>query len=110
EIVLVNGDTPPQPLQIADLRQIMEPQPIIEDWVWDGRATFSLELDNTESRKRDLDIDVTTEARHGDWRHVLSSEFERDYRDDINTRQWWDADYTLCWYFVYEWCCQVCVS
>src|SRR5690606_4700203 len=41
QIVLVNGDTPPMPLEIAALRQIMEPQPVIEDWVWDGRATLS---------------------------------------------------------------------
>ena len=110
EIVLVNGDRPPLPLQITALRQIMEPQPIIEDWVWDGRATLSLELDNTDAKKRDLDLDVTTEARHGDWRHALSSEFERDYRNDIKSRHWWEADYTLSWFFAEKWFWQNRVS
>lgn len=103
EIILVNGDTPPLPMEITALQQIMEPKPVIEDWIWDGRATLSLELDNTESKKRDLDVDVTTEARHGDWRHALSSEFERDYRDDIKSRHWWETDYTLSWFFAEKW-------
>lgn len=103
QILLTNDDSAPLPVTITSLRQIMEPQPIIEDWVWDGRATLSLELDNTESKKRDLDVDITTEARHGDWRHVLSSEFERDYRDDIKSRHWWETDYTLSWFFAEKW-------
>lgn len=103
QIMLVNGGTVAQSVDITSLRQIMEPQPVIEDWVWDGSATLSLELDNTESKKRDLDVDVTTEARHGDWRHVLSSEFERDYRDDIKSRHWWETDYTLSWFFAEKW-------
>ena len=103
QIVLVNGESAPEPIGISSLRQIMEPQPVIEDWIWDGRATLSLELDNTESKKRDLDVDINTEARHGDWRHALSSEFERDYRSDAKTRHWWETDYALSWFFAEKW-------
>lgn len=110
QILLVNGETPPLPMAISNLRQIMEPQPVIEDWVWDGRASLALELDNTASKKRDLDIDVTTEARHGDWRHVLSSEFERDYRNDVKSRHWWEMDYALSWFFADQWFWQNRVS
>lgn len=110
EILLVNGESAPLPVTISSLRQIMEPKPVLEDWIWDGRATLSLELDNTDAKKRDLDVDVNTEARHGDWRHALSSEFERDYRDDVKSRHWWDADYTLSWFFAEKWFWQNRVS
>lgn len=103
QIVLVNGESAPESMGISSLRQIMEPQPVIEDWIWDGRATLSLELDNTDSKKRDLDVDFSTEARHGDWRHAMSSEFERDYRDDVKSRHWWETDYTLSWFFTERW-------
>ena len=109
-ITLVNGETQPLEVELASLRQIMEPKPVVEDWIWDGRATLSLELDNTESKRRDLDIDVSTEARHGDWRHALSSEFERDYRNDIKSRHWWETDYTLSWFFAEKWFWQNRVS
>lgn len=109
-ILLVNGGTEPLAVELRSLRQIMEPRPVLEDWVWDGRATLSLELDNTESKRRDLDVDVSTEARHGDWRHALSSEFERDYRNDIKSRHWWETDYTLSWFFAEKWFWQNRVS
>ena len=110
EILLVNGDAAPSPVAISSLRQIMEPKPVLEDWIWDGRATVSLELDNTDARRRDLDLYLTTEARHGDWRHALSSEFERDYRDDVKSRHRWETDYTLSWFFAEKWFWQNRVS
>ena len=103
QIVLVNGDTAPLPMDISSLKQIMEPQPVIEDWIWDGRATLALELDNTDSKKRDLDVDITTEARHGDRRPVLASAPERDHRNDVKSRHWWEADYNLSWFFDDQW-------
>lgn len=103
EIFLVNGEPQPQAFQLTQLRQLMEPQPVIEDWVWDGRVDLSLELENTDSKKRDLDVDVSTEARHGDWRHAFAGDFERDYRDDIKTRHFWESDYTLSWFFDEKW-------
>lgn len=102
-IMLVNGEPRPEEVELASLRQIMEPKPVLEDWIWDGRAALSLKLDNTESKRRDLDIDINSEARHGDWRHALSSEFERDYRNDVKSRHLWEADYTLSWFFTEKW-------
>ncbi|PRB84526.1 DUF481 domain-containing protein [Pseudomonas sp. MYb185] len=110
EIMLVNGEPEPQALRISSLRQLMEPQPIIEDWAWNGRANLSLELEDTESKKRDFDVKATTEARHGDWRHVLAGEFERDYRNDIKSRHRWEADYALSWFFAEKWFWQNSVS
>ncbi|MEJ6655261.1 MAG: DUF481 domain-containing protein [Pseudomonas sp.] len=110
EIWLVNGEPEPQPFRLDQLQQMMEPQPLIEDWVWEGRVDLSLELENTESKKRDLDVDISTEARHGDWRHAFTGDFERDYRDDIKTRHWWESDYTLSWFFADKWFWQNRVS
>lgn len=101
EMWLVNGQ--PEAIEIASLLQIMAPQPIIEDWVWDGKADLSMELENAESKKRDFDLNVTTEARHGDWRHALAGEFERDYRDGIKSRHWWESEYALSWFFAEQW-------
>lgn len=108
EMLLINGQ--PETVKIASLLQIMAPKPIIEDWLWDGKADLSLELENSESNKRDFDVDMTTEARHGDWRHALAGEFERDYRDGVKSRHWWESEYALSWFFADKWFWQNSVS
>ena len=102
--VLLDSDAgAPGPLRISQLRQLMAPQPVIEDWRWKGTLDLSLELENTESKKRDLDIDLYAEARHADWRHVFGMEYERDYRNDLVSRHRWQLDYAYSWFFTDQW-------
>lgn len=102
-INVINGGPEPVPLRISQIQQMLEPKPVIEDWVWSGDATAALDIKNTTTDQRDLDLAFDTRARHGDWRHVLGGEFERDYRDDVKSRHLWQADYDLSWFFEEKW-------
>lgn len=108
EMWLINGQ--PEAVKIASLLQIMEPRPVIQDWVWEGKTDLSVELENADTKKRDFDIDMATEARHGDWRHALAGEFERDYRDGIKSRHLWESEYALSWFFAEQWFWQNSIS
>lgn len=102
-INVVNGAPEPLALEIGQIQQMLEPRPIIQDWVWSGDATAALDIKNTTTDQRDLDLAFNTRARHGDWRHVLGGEFERDYRDDVKSRHVWQADYDVSWFFDEKW-------
>lgn len=102
-VSVVNGEPEPLALRIDRIQQMLEPRPVIEDWVWSGDATAALDIKNTTTDQRDLDLAFDTRARHGDWRHVLGGEFERDYRDEVKSRHLWQADYDLSWFFDEKW-------
>ena len=103
EVLLRNGAPQAVPLSISSIEQMLRPRPLVEDWVWEGKATAALDIKNNGTEQRDLDLAFTTQARHGDWRHQLGGEFERDYRDDIKSRHVWNADYDLSWFFDEHW-------
>lgn len=109
-INVVNGGPAITELKIDQIQQMLEPKPIIEDWTWTGDAAAALDIKNSETSQRDLDLAFDTRARHGDWRHVLGGEFERDYRDDVKNRHLWQADYDLSWFFDEQWFWQTAAS
>lgn len=109
-VSVVNGEPVPLALRIDRIQQMLEPRPVIEDWVWSGDATAALDIKNTTTDQRDLDLAFDTRARHGDWRHVVGGEFERDYRDDVKSRHLWQADYDLSWFFDEKWFWQTAAS
>lgn len=109
-IMVVNGEPEPVRMEISSIEQMLEPQPLIEDWVWEGNATAALDIKDTDTEQRDLDMAFDTRARHGDWRHVLGGEFERDYRDDVKSRHLWQTDYDLSWFFDEQWFWQTSAS
>lgn len=109
-IMVINGAPEPVALQISTIEQMLEPRPIIEDWVWEGNATAALDIKDTDTEQRDLDMAFNTRARHGDWRHVMGGEFERDYRDGVKSRHLWQADYDLNWFFDDQWFWQTSTS
>lgn len=102
-VLLVNGLPEPQELPISAIRQMLEPQPVIEDWVWEGKANVALDIKDAETDQRDLDVSIDTQARHGDWRHGLAYEFERDFRNDVKSRHRWESEYDLSWFFADQW-------
>lgn len=109
-IMVLNGAPEPVALEISRIQQMLEPKPIIEDWLWEGNATAALDIKDTTTQQRDLDMAFSTRARHGDWRHVLGGEFERDYRDDVKSRHLWQTDYDLSWFFDEQWFWQTSTS
>ena len=71
-------------VQVRQISQLLVPTPIIQDMVWEGDASAALEFKNSSGTEtEDLDLDVSSRLRHGDWRHDLTLDYERDYRDDI---------------------------
>lgn len=102
-ILVRNGGPQAVPLQISAIQQLLEPKPLIADWVWEGNARAALDIKNNATEQRDLDLAFNTEARHGDWRHAVGGEFERDYRDDVKSRHQWSTDYDVSWFFDEQW-------
>lgn len=91
-------------VQVRQISQLLVPTPIIQDIVWEGDASAALEFKNSSGTEtEDLDLDVSSRLRHGDWRHDLTLDYERDYRDDIKTRHTWETDYDINRFLTEHW-------
>lgn len=89
---------------LTQISQLLVPKPIIQDMVWEGDASVSLELKDTSGTEtEDLDLDLASRLRHGDWRHDVALDYERDYRDDIKSRHAWEADYDINRFLTEHW-------
>ncbi|MEH6564685.1 MAG: DUF481 domain-containing protein [Halopseudomonas sp.] len=89
---------------VQQISQLLVPKPVIQDMVWEGDASAALELKDTSGTEtEDLDLDLSTRLRHGDWRHDLALDYERDYRDDVKSRHAWETDYDINRFLTENW-------
>lgn len=98
-----NGLPDPVEMPLANISQLMEPQPFIQDWLLEGNADLSFDMKDASQDEEDLSFRFNTRARHGNWRHDLAGNFERDYRDDVRSRHILQAEYDLSWFFADQW-------
>ncbi|MBL4612031.1 DUF481 domain-containing protein [Halopseudomonas sp.] len=110
QVLLSTRDDRAQALNLASIEQMQRPKAVVDDWVWDGRATVALDIKNDSAEQQDLDVGFDTRARHGDWRHEVAGEFELQYRDDVKKRHQMRADYDLNRFFTEQWFWQTSVS
>ena len=68
KVVLANGGEP-KTIELASIKQILKPKPLVEDLVIKGNLDASLDYKRAERDTDDYDIDLKTQARHGLWRH-----------------------------------------
>lgn len=92
-VELVNGAA--RSVALAEVRQILAPRPLVEDWVWSGSADFAFEYEQAEKDVEELDVDLRTKARHGQWRHNLSASYDRESKDEVETEDSVSAEYAL---------------
>lgn len=110
EVLLAGGADRVLPLNLASIEQMLRPDAIVEDWVWEGRATVALDIKHDSGEQQDLDVGFDTRARHGAWRHEVEGEFEVQYRDDVKKRHQVRADYDLNRFFTDQWFWQTSVA
>ncbi|MCQ4346012.1 DUF481 domain-containing protein [Pseudomonas stutzeri] len=92
-VELVNGAS--RSVELAALRQILPPRPLVEDWVWSGSADFAFEYERAAKEVEEFDVDLRTKARHGQWRHNLSASYDRESKDEVETEDSVGAEYAL---------------
>ncbi len=102
-VLVVNGAPEPMLMRVAAIDQMMVPLPFIQDWVFEGNADATVDVRNAAVKQRDLAFRFNSRARHGSWRHTLSGNFERYYRDDFRDRHIWQTEYDLGWFFAERW-------
>lgn len=85
----------PQAIELTDIHQLMAPKPFLPDWVWTGNVDFSFEFKEAERDIKDYDIDFTTNARHGFWRHTLLGEYNREKKDGLISSDNFEIQYSL---------------
>ena len=102
-VLVFNGLPDPVDMPLANISQLMEPQPFIQDWLLEGNADLSFDMKDASQEEEDLAFRFNTRARHGDWRHDLAANFERDYRDDVRSRHLLQTEYDLSWFFGEQW-------
>lgn len=93
KVLLVNGTQ--RNVALADIRQLMPPKPLIEDWLWSGRVDLALDQKRAEKDIDKYDIDFKTTARHGRWRHNLKGEYNREVKDDKVGTNNYSGEYAL---------------
>lgn len=92
-VELVNGAA--KSIELAEVQQILPPRPLVEDWVWSGSADLALEYEKAEKDVEEFDLDFRTKARHGQWRHNLSGEYDREFKDEVKTEDSVGGEYAL---------------
>lgn len=82
-------------VELADVTQIIKPKPLVQDLTWKGGMDFGLDYKRGERSSDDYDISLWSEGRHGDWRHQLGGEYNRELKNDVVSTDNWSADYAL---------------
>lgn len=93
-VTLVNGESPKK-IALADIQQLMRPKPVIEDLRWKGNISFSADYKKKENDIEDYSLDVSTELRHGLWRHGLDTEYDYETKNSAKKTERFEASYAL---------------
>ncbi|BAU72714.1 DUF481 domain-containing protein [Metapseudomonas furukawaii] len=94
KVILANGDAPKE-VELASIDQIMKPKPLVEDLTWTGNVDLALDYKRAEKDTDDYDVDFSTKARHGRWRHNASGEYNREFTNEVKTTDNWEVEYAL---------------
>ena len=94
KVTLANGDAP-KTVELASIKQIMKPRPLVEDFMWKGNVDVAMDYKRAESDTDDYDVDVKTQARHGKWRHNATLDYNRELRNDVVSTDNWGTEYAL---------------
>jgi hypothetical protein len=102
KVILVSGDGP-KTIELASIKQMLKPTPLVEDFVWKGNIDAGLDYKRAESDTDDYDVSVKTKARHGLWRHNGEADYSRQFQNDIVTTDNWGAEYALDRFLAEHW-------
>ena len=102
KVTLANGDAP-KTIELASIKQILKPKPLVEDLVWKGNIDASLDYKRAERDTDDYDINLKTQARHGLWRHNAQAEYNREFQDEVVTTDNWGVEYALDRFLTEHW-------
>lgn len=94
KVTLANGAAP-KTVELASIKQIMKPKPIVEDFLWKGNVDVAMDYKRAERDTDDYDIDLKTQARHGKWRHNAEVDYNRELKDDVVSTDNWGTEYAL---------------
>src|SRR5690554_1236705 len=99
---LVNGG-PEQAIALADIAQLMKPRPVIEDLRWKGTISFSADYKRKDSSSDDYGLDMSTELRHGLWRHALDTDYDYETKNKSKKTERFEATYALDRFITERW-------
>ncbi|MDP2749160.1 DUF481 domain-containing protein [Pseudomonas sp.] len=102
KVILANGDAP-KTVELASIKQMLKPKPLIEDFVWKGNIDASLDYKRAERDTDDYDVRLKTQARHGLWRHNGQAEYNREFRDSVVSTDNWGVEYALDRFLTEHW-------
>lgn len=102
KVVLANGGEP-KTIELASIKQMLKPKPLVEDLVWKGNVDASLDYKRAERDTDDYDVSLKTQARHGLWRHNAQADYNREFQDDVVTTDNWSAEYALDRFLTEKW-------
>ena len=102
KVTLVNGEVP-RTIELANVRQIMKPKPLVEDLTWKGNFDVAMDYKRGERDIDDYDVDLKTQARHGLWRHNAEVAYDREYQDGVVATDNWATEYALDRFFDEHW-------
>lgn len=101
-VTLVNGDKP-KTLALADIKQLMVPRPLIEDLRWKGNVSLSADYKRKENKSNDYSLDLSSELRHGSWRHALDSDYDYETKNGAKHSESFKTDYALDHFITERW-------
>lgn len=104
KLKLVNGGI--QEIALKDITQIIKPKKLhveVDNLIWSGKINIALDSKKAEKNTTTFDIDFQTKLEHGDWRHILSGEYNRKSSDGNVSTNNYAIDYTLDHFITKQW-------
>ena len=101
QVRVLNGQS--QTVALADIKQLVPPRPLIDDFVWEGNLDAKLELERNQDDTDEFKLKGNSRISHGDWRHVVKGELEHETKNAQKVKQKWQFDYDLDRFITEQW-------
>ncbi|MDP3846432.1 MAG: DUF481 domain-containing protein [Pseudomonas sp.] len=101
QVQVLNGQS--QTVALADIKQLVPPRPLINDFVWEGNLDAKLELERNQDDTDEFKLKGDSRVSHGAWRHVVKGELEHETKNTQKVEQNWQLDYDLDRFITEQW-------
>ncbi|PWC22395.1 DUF481 domain-containing protein [Brenneria roseae subsp. roseae] len=92
---LANEAGGPQTLPLSEITSIVAQKPLVKDFVWKGNIDAGMSHKKSSTETDNYDASLTTQARHGTWRHNIDASYHLAKEDSVESTKNAGGEYAL---------------
>lgn len=90
-------------LPLANITQIIPPQPFVEDLLWEGNLDAKLNIERDDDKVDDWRLKLDTTLSHGRWRHKFDGSQRHETKNGNKIKDEWEASYDQDYFLTDQW-------